>query len=307
MPPMGQAVLLNLRGELLAEASAILVGNRGVDGLLASLRKLIDRIRQKPPRGAPPAKGLGLALPGRWIRREGVSLSYPRLPEWENIPLKTIIENWTRVPVSLISYASALARAEQARRIDPPPKHLLSVEVAENIAMGIIANGEVLEGAWGNAGELGHLPMETSGPVCYCGNAGCLETLATCSAVVDEIRKSEVARKLFGDVSAVTYEEVVKLAQGGDPFCGKLLGRAAKTLGVGLSAALNLLNPETLVVNGRFFEAGDLVLSPLRASIHEHAVSNRRQSLAIEHSTVRDVAPALGAGFVALQDAVQRL
>jgi glucokinase len=87
----------------------------------------------------------------------------------------------------------------------------------------------------------------------------------------------------------------------------RLLARAARTLGVGLATTLNLFNPELLLLNGAFFEAGDLVLAPLRASIQDHAIASSMKRLVIEPSTLGARAAALGAGLVATKEAVQRL
>ncbi len=303
LAPLARLVLLSLRGEILREAEEPLDLARGPDALLGSLRRLLRRVPRRPGRFC----GTGLALPGQWSKEEGVSLMYPRLPAWKNVPLRKLLEEWTGGPAALIGYAPALAVAEQARGGRPEPRNLLCAEVAENIALGVISNGEVLEGASGNAGELGHVCMDPQGPVCYCGNRGCLESRATCSAVVDEVRSSPEARGRFPRPRAATFDEVVRLARDGDPFSVRLLGRTGRALGHGLATALNLFNPELLVLNGRFFEAGDFVLTPLRAAIQEHAITSTLKRLTIERSVLGPAAPALGAGLVAIREALRRM
>jgi predicted NBD/HSP70 family sugar kinase len=301
LAPLARLVHLNLRGEILRETEEPLDLRKGADAVLASLRSLVRRL----PRRAGRFCGVGLALPGQWSKEEGISLMYPRLPDWRNVPLRRLLEGWTGGPATLIGYAPALAVAEQARGGRPEPRNLLCAEVAENIALGVIANGEVLEGASGNAGELGHICVDPEGPVCYCGNRGCLESRATCSAVVEEVRTSSDAKGRFP--RSASYDDVVRLAREGDPFAVRLLGRVGRALGAGLATALNLFNPELLVLNGRFFEAGDLVLTPLRAAIQDHAITSTVKRLAIERSTLGPAAPALGAGLVAIRESLRRM
>jgi predicted NBD/HSP70 family sugar kinase len=306
--PAARLLVLSLKGDLLREASEPLDPDRGKAPLLEALKRAVaGLVKGGPPAGSGPLLGVGLALPGQWDPERGVSSTYPRVADWKDVPLREYLQEWTGSPATLIGYAPAMALAEQARRISHEPRNLVTVEVAENIAMGAVVQGELLEGASGNAGELGHISVDLGGPVCYCGGTGCLETRATCSSVLEEVRTSEAARGLYRDPRSVAFGDVVRLAREGDSFSTRLLGRAARMLGVGLATALNLFNPEILLLNGRFFEAGELVLGPLRASIHDHAIGSAMKRLSIEASTLGPRASALGAGLVATRGAVQRL
>jgi len=301
--PAARLLVLNLKGDVLREATEPLDPSRGKAALLQALKRSVQALARKADR----LIGVGLALPGQWDPERGVSSLYPRVPDWKNVPIRALLEEWTRGPATLLGYAPALALAEQARRTTHEPANLVCVEVAENIAMGAIVNGGLLQGVSGNAGELGHICIDPDGPVCYCGSRGCLESRATVSAVVEEVRSSEAARGLFPHPKSVGYADVVRLAREGDSFSTRLLARAARMLGVGLAAALNLFNPELLLLNGRFFDAGDLVLAPLRTAILDHAIGSTMKRLTIEPSTLGARAAALGAGLVATKAAVQRL
>lgn len=291
--PLLRAVVLNLRGEILREANEPITWTRGSAGVLGPLRKVVRALA----RGTPRLTAVGLALPGQWDPARGVSTSYPRVPEWRDVPIRKNLEDWAGVPATLIGYAPAMAVAEQASRSGSEPRNLVTVEVAENIAMGAIVNGDVLQGASGNAGELGHITVDPAGPICYCGAKGCLESRATTSAVLEELRDRKYA----------TYEDVVRSARDGDSYCARLLGRVAEMVGIGLATSLNLFNPEILVLNGRFFEAGELVLSPVRAAIQEHAIPSALKRLVIEQSKLGLRAQPLGAGLAAIRDAVRHL
>jgi len=288
--PALRVAVLNLRGEVLRQSSVPLSWNKGPDGVLGPLRKHVRSL----VKGGSRLAAVGLALPGQWDPESGVSIQYPRVAAWRDVPIRKHLEDWTGVPATLIGYAPAMAVAEQARRRPVEPRNLVTVEVAENIAMGAIVNGGVLEGASGNAGELGHILADPEGPVCYCGARGCLETLATCSAVLEQLQEER-------------FEGAVRRARQGDAEAARLLARAGSLLGAGLATALNLFNPEVLVLNGRFFDAGDLVADPVRAAIKDHAIPSTLKSLAIEQSALGPFAAPLGAGLVAIRDAVRRM
>jgi predicted NBD/HSP70 family sugar kinase len=285
--PAVRVAALNLRGDVLREDAAPYTPSKGAAGLLDLLRRTAKAALKRPGR----FRGVGLALPGQWSRDEGVSIRYPRLPDWKDIPIRRLLEEWTGGPATLIGYAPALAVAEQARGGRAEPRNLLCAEVAENIALGVIANGAVLEGASGNAGELGHIVVDPKGPLCYCGNRGCLESYATGSAAADEAK-------------APSFDALLKR---GDEASTRILRRVGGALGAGLATALNLFNPELLVLNGRFFEAGDLVLESLRDALKEHAIPSSLRGLRIERSVLGPSAPALGAGLAAIREALVRL
>jgi glucokinase len=298
LPPVLRTVVLDLRGGLLREDETPLELRSGASGVLKALRAAVERAVRRLPAGAGRFRGLGLALPGQWRRAEGVSATFPRLPDWKDVPLRRLLETWSGGPAALVGYAPALALAEQARGARVEPSNLLCVEVADNIALGVIANGRVLEGASGNAGELGHVVVDPRGRDCYCGRRGCLETVAVCGAAAEEARRLRLPGGWTG---------LVRLARRGTPAALGVLRRTASALGAGLASALSLFNPELLVLNGRFFDAGDLVLEPLQAALRERALPSALRPLAVERSALGPAAPALGAGLAAIRDALVRL
>jgi predicted NBD/HSP70 family sugar kinase len=303
LAPTLRLLLVDLRGEVLREAERPVDWSRGREGILEPLQKAVREMVRESESGVPPLSGVGVALPGQWDRKRGTSLSYPRVPEWKDVPIRGLLEECTGCPVSLIGYAPAMAVAERSRRPRSDVRNLLCVEVEDTVAMGIIANGEVLDGASGNAGELGHITVDPGGPRCYCGNHGCLETFSTCSTVVTEFAQKSPGQ----DPPPMTFARVVERASAGDPLAVALCGRVAGTLGIALATALNLFNPELLVLNGRFFHAEDVVMAPLRASIQGRALPNTLRQVAIERSTLGVRAPALGAGMVAVRELLGRI
>lgn len=296
--PAARALVLDFRGEILSEEIRPIDWERGKSGILGPLRDLIRSIRSRW-RGRGRLTAVGLSIPGQWDRARGLSIQYPRVGDWSDVPVRDLLRKWSGLPSFLVGYAPSLALAEYSRREGEEPSGLLALEAGENIALGVVVNGTLLEGASGNAGELGHITIDPEGPVCYCGNAGCLETLATCRAVV------EAARRLAGRGTSMTFGEVVRRAEEGDAFSARLLERTAATLGMGLAAAVNLFNPDVLVLNGGFFEAGNRVVEPLRASLRDHALPNSIVRLSIERSALGPRAAALGAGIQAIRQILQ--
>ncbi len=296
LPPAARLAVLDLSGKLLHEAEQPLDWEGGADSILSALRSSIRRLLGRLPAGVPRLRGVGLALPGQWDRAAGVANVFPRVPDWKDVPIRRLLSEWTRLPAWLLGYAPSLAVAEQAQGAGREPEDLLCVEVADNIAMGVIANGRVLEGVSGNAGELGHIAVEPRGEPCYCGSRGCLETVATTRSIEDAAPKRG------------TYESVVARARRGDGAAVRLLSAAAVALGTGLGTALNLFNPKLLVLRGRFFDTGgEFVLTPLTKSIQGHALLNTVRPVEIRRSALGAVASAYGAGIAAVRGVIQTL
>lgn len=296
LPPAARLAVVDLSGRLLHESEQTLEWESGADAIQAAIRSSLQRLLRRLPAGIPRLRGVGLALPGQWDREAGVSNVFPRVPDWKDVPIRRLLMEWTRLPAWLVGYAPSLAVAEQAQGTGSEPQDLLCVEVADNIAMGVIANGRVLEGVSGNAGELGHIAVEPRGEPCYCGSRGCLETVATCRSIEDAVRKP------------ATYEGIVALGRKGNGAAVRLLSAAAVALGTGLGAALNLFNPRLLVLRGRFFDAGgDLVMTPLTKSLQGHALLNTVRPVEIRRSALGAVSSAYGAGIVAVRRVIQTL
>ncbi len=301
--PAARALVLDMEGRVLREERRALTWTRGRRGVLDPLKSLV-RSLTRGRRRKPGFLALGLAIPGQWDRETGISIQYPRVTAWKDVPIRMLVRKWSGLPVSLVGHAPALALAERASREGDEVPGLLAVEVSDNIAMGVISNGSLLEGASGSAGELGHITIDPDGPVCYCGNTGCLETLASCRAVAEGWSAHEPAR---GSRRGATFERAVERARRGDPFASRLLGRTAASLGIGLAAAVNLFNPDVVVLSGRFFDAGDRVMKPLRDSLFNRALQNTTRKIAIERSTLGPRAAALGAGLRAIHEALMNL
>jgi len=304
LAPTVRVLRLSLQGEVLQEVQAPLDLRRGAEGLLSLLKGLVRKALGRGPANSGPLAGVGVGVPGQWNKKDGVSLTYPRLADWRDVPLRKLIEEWTGLPAKLIGHTPAMAVAEQAARAQVEFEDLACIYVDDHVGLGVIANGEVLEGVSGNAGELGHITVQPDGPLCYCGNTGCLEMLASCKAVAELMKESDAAPSRRGSAPQ-SYEEVVAAARGGHPVASRLLGRAATLLGIGVASTLNLLNPQIVVLNGRFFDAGDLVLAPLRQSLENRALPNTLRPITIERSTLGPRAGALGAGVTAIRQALR--
>ena len=173
------------------------------------------------------------------------------------------------LPVQAENDANLGALAELFWGAGKDAADLIYLKVATGVGAGIVVGGRLFGGAGGTAGEIGHTTIDGDGPICRCGNRGCLETLAAAPAIVDLLRRS-----LGHDL---TIEEIIERAEAGDPGCRRAIADSGRHIGRVLADVCNLLNPQRVVVGGSVGQAGDLLLDEMREAVRRTALPSRRE------------------------------
>lgn len=210
----------------------------------------------------------GVTAPGTVDFDEGVLHQPPNLPGWDAVPLARLLADRLERPVFLENDANAAAYGEWRHGAGVGLRHMIYLTVSTGIGAGLILNGQMYRGADGAAGELGHMTIDVNGPPHNCGMIGCLEVLASGTAIarmaqeaVDDGRSVALAR-LAAQTGELTAHEVDRAADDGDPVAQEILARAAGYLGVGLANYINIFNPEAIVVGGGVTRIGRQFLEP---------------------------------------------
>ena len=252
--------------------------------------------------------GIGIACAGGIDSGRGLVVTpSPALPGWESLPLADMVRERLGTVTFLVNDASAAALGEQRFGAGKGVKNLVLVTVGTGIGGGIITDGELYLGACGAAGEIGHMTVDADGPLCGCGNTGCLEMLASGSAVereaVRRIRNGEhtsLAESMKGGIEEITARDVEAAAREGDAVALDIVDTAAGWLGIGIVNLVNIFNPEMVVIGGGMANWGDLLLAPVRRVVQERAfpISARAVSVVL---TALDDAGLYGAAAFALR------
>jgi glucokinase len=226
---------------------------RSEDGVAAVLDRLADLARD-----AGHVDSVGVALPGLFDR-DGRGLLLPNLHgDWEGQPIAEPLREALGRPVRLINdghaFALAEARLGAARGVDD----VLCVVCGTGIGGGLVLRGRLHLGVEDRAGEVGHHTVVADGPLCNCGNRGCLETLAG-------------ARAIARAAGHASFDEVVAAARRGDDRSVEALRTAAAYIGIAIANLTIFLTPQRVVVGGGVAEAGELLLEPLRAEVKRRA------------------------------------
>lgn len=243
--------------------------------------------------------GVGLGIPGPFDARHCTLVRPPRMPGWDGVNVCRILGRGISVPIFLDNDANMGALGEISFGAGQGVADLAYVKIGTGIGSGLVMDGKVYRGSSGSAGEIGHVTVEENGPLCDCGNRGCLEALAGAQAIVCDARRAGCQRAIATSGADDTAElipdiaEVVRCALAGSEVCRAAIARAGERIGVVLAGLVNTINPSVILVDGGVARTGDLLLDPIRG-----AVAARSLPAASAHTRI--LAGALGANAVAL-------
>ncbi|MGH2839555.1 MAG: ROK family transcriptional regulator [Solirubrobacteraceae bacterium] len=231
--------------------------------------------------------GAGVALSGPIDIEAGTVHAGKILPGWAGAKPVDELSARLGVHVHLDNDANLGALAEVTLGAGIGARDAIYLMVSGGIGAGLILGGELYRGSGGTAGELGHVLVDESGPICRCGNRGCLEMMAGGHAIIALLRPSH------GD--DLTIDAVMALAAEGDSGARRAIADAGRVLGRSVAAIVNAFNPELVIVGGAVSAADDVLLDPLREAVHRYAIPSAAQDVRITRGVLGDRAEVLGA------------
>ena len=236
---------------------------------------------------------VAVGLPGPIDRDTGRTSSPAILPGWADFDVRAAFERSLGVMTVVDNDANLGALAEGFWGAGRGLSDFAYVKVSTGIGAGLVLNGTLYRGTSGTAGEIGHTTIEEDGPLCRCGNRGCLEMFAAAPALLALVRASH------GD--GLTIEDVLRLGEAGDIGCRRVITDAGRHIGVALANLCNLLGPQLLIIGGELAAAGDLLLDAVRGSMARRAVSLPSPTPEVTTGRLSERAGVLGALALALQ------
>lgn len=275
----------------------------GYEYTISNMIKAIHDVIRESKTDMKDVKGIGFGFPGQIDCDNGIVRIAPNIPGWVNIPIADIVSKEFGVPVKVDNDVRCAALAELNYGAGKGATNMICITVGTGIGSGLIVNGKLVRGASNAAGELGHIKLQMeNGPLCGCGDRGCLEAFASGPSIVamaeEYVRggKSTKYRELAKN--EITPYYVCEAAKQGDVVAKKIFEIIGTYIGIGLASVVNLLNPEKIVIGGGVADAGELLFAPIREAIAKRAMPIQGGAVEVVHAELGNTAGVIGASLL---------
>lgn len=295
-------VVTDARGKVLSEGKKVSRPEKGVDAVIERLADAAHDALKDAGIKKKKVTGVGLGVPSPVNQKTGIAALAPNLG-WENVPVTKKLSAALGLPVYTDNDVNLGTLGEYTLGAGRGVKNMVGIFVGTGIGGGVILNGRLLRGRNYTGGEIGHMILVPDGPMCGCGNRGCLESMASRNAIARDLLAGirhgvptclpelmrDAGNKLRSGVLSQAYRR-------GDLLTTEVLNKAARYLGITTASLINALGLDRVVIGGGVFEAlGDLLMPIVRQSVREHAFSNAAEGVDILPARLGDRAVALGA------------
>lgn len=287
-------------------------GEMGVDAVVERIARTVRAATKDAGLQLSDLGGVCSGAPGALNPEDGIVRFAPNIEGWENIPFaKLLSEQLSGIPVFIENDANLGALGELTLGVARGVRNMIGIFVGTGIGGGIVLDGKIWEGSHGTAGEIGHMVILADGPVCSCGNRGCLESVASRTAIERDIRlglragrKSLIPQLTNGDTNGrMTSGVIAEAYNQHDPLVCEVINRSQHYLGIFIGSIINFVDPDMVVIGGGVAEAlGEGYVEPVRDVAYQYAMNRRdARNVKIVLAELGDNAALLGAAVYARQ------
>jgi len=296
--------IVDEQGRIVRSAKNPTHSERGPDAVLESIavhaRDLVED-------GGYKVTSVGMGCPGPLSSRLGVVFETPNLPGWVNIPAQKILEEKLQLPVALSNDANAAAYGEWWVGAGQAVDTMILFTLGTGVGGGLVLDDQLWSGLDDTAGELGHMIINFDGPLCGCGNKGCIEAYASATAMRRDVKAAlaagvqtsikipEGAEDDFG--TRIVYDAAVQ----GDAFAIELFAKVGYYLGIAAATTINIFNPEMIAYGGAVSNAGDFIFKPLIETAKANCFETPGKRCQIVRATLGNDAGIIGAAGLAMK------
>lgn len=292
-------VLADLAGRPLVKVHRLLKPGLEPDAVVRQMGRAARKMLREAGVADDKVLGVGLACPGP-LDPKGVMIFPPRLPGWDQVPIKSLLEECTGFPVTVDNDATAAAIGERWAGTARSTPSFVYLYLGTGIGGGLFLDSQIYRGRSLNAAELGHITVLPDGPECYCGNRGCVEAVCCPSAIEAAVRE----RLALGEQSVLsarnlTHARICTAAAAGDPLAGEVIGEVAARLADAAVSIVNMLDIDLLVLGGPALrEVGQTYRDVIARAVSGRALARRLHAVRVESSPIADAAVIGAASLV---------
>jgi glucokinase-like ROK family protein len=271
---------------------------QGPKVVLRRVAELVNKLRAEHGKAL---TGIGIGVPGPVRFPDGVLVSPPLMPGWNRYPVRDNFARKYGCPVLVDNDVNVMAVGEQWGGVARSVDNFLFVKIGTGIGCGIVVHGEVYRGIDGCAGDIGHINVDPDGPVCACGNTGCLDSVFSGAALSRDATaaagsgSSPVLAARLEQHGTVTPIDVADAAAEGDPVAVRLIRQGGRRLGLVLSGLVGFMNPSLIVIGGGLSNLGHVLLADIRGVVYRRSLPMASGNLPIVLSELGETAGVIGA------------
>ena len=271
-----------------------------VNNMKQAIRDLLTETKLSPK----DIEGIGFGLPGQVDFKSGIVRLITNIPGWVEIPLAKMIEDEFHIPTRIDNNVRCAALGELNFGAGKGCENLICITVGTGIGSGLIVNGKLVRGASNAAGEIGHIKLQMhDGPICGCGDTGCLEAFASGPSIVAMAEeyimggKSTKYREMANG-NDITPFIVAEAAKAGDAVARRIYTKMGEYIGIGLASVVNLLNPEKIIIGGGVAGAGDILFTPLKETLKKRSMKIAGDTVEVVPAQLGNTAGVIGASLL---------
>jgi glucokinase-like ROK family protein len=299
--------LSTLGSELVAHRGEPADVGEGPKAVLGRVKDLLSGLLEEQGVSRRDVRAIGVGVPGPVEQASGLLRSPPIMPGWDRFPIRDAFAGEYAAPVFVDNDVNVMALGEHWGGVGKGLDNMLFVKIGTGIGGGVIADGRLYRGTQGCAGDIGHICVDPEGPVCSCGNRGCLEAMAAAPAIV--LKAERCARdglslnlsKVLGERGELSAKDVGEAASVGDYHALEIIRESGRLVGQALATLVSTLNPSLIVIGGGVANIGHSLLAEIRSTVYRRSLPLATRNLPIVLSELDEMAGVVGASVLAAE------
>jgi glucokinase-like ROK family protein len=300
-----------LGSELVAHREEPADVRKGPKVVLGRVKGLLTELLEEQGASRRDVRAIGVGVPGPVEQASGLLRSPPIMPGWDRFPIRDAFAGEYAAPVFVDNDVNVMALGEHWGGVGKGLDNMLFVKIGTGIGGGVIADGRLYRGSQGCAGDIGHICVDPEGPVCSCGNRGCLEAMAAAPAIAlnaERCAREGLSPNLSGVLEKrgeLSAKDVGEAASVGDYHALEIIREAGRLVGRALATLVSTLNPSLIVIGGGVANIGHSLLAEIRSTVYHRSLPLATRNLPIVLSELDQVAGVTGASVLAAEGVLQ--
>mgnify|MGYP002639464923 CR=1 FL=1 len=290
--------VFNLANEAVSEILTYFGNVKDKNMVFSDLFKRLDNLLEESQLDRTKFLGIGVSIPGLIDSKTGQTYVDLRV---DDKTLKELFEAHYQLPTIIDSDSRVMAIGEQAFGYAKNKKDVLCLNICDGVGLGMILNGIVYRGKSGLAGEFGHINVVKDGNLCTCGKYGCLETVASGGALIEQaqqgIKKGQdslIKELVKGDLEEIHVSDIIEAVNKGDLFAIEIINKLGHFLGEALASLVHIFNPEMIIIGGKVALAEDYLINPIQNTLNKYTISHIKKDTEVVTSLLQDKVKLLG-------------